>query len=55
MALLTIPAAAIWHFTGRGFWSWVYTVPLLLVPWVIVTVIFNRRLAPANRTYHFAE
>jgi NADH-quinone oxidoreductase subunit H len=55
MALLTLPAAAIWHLTGRGLLSWVVTVPLLLIPWVIVTVIFNRRLAPATRSYHFAE
>jgi NADH-quinone oxidoreductase subunit H len=55
MALLTLPAAAIWHFTGRGFLSWVVTVPLLLVPWIIITVIYNRRLAPATRTYRFAE
>ena len=55
MALLTLPAAAIWHFTGRGFVSWVVTVPLLLIPWVIITVIFNKRLAPATRTYRFAD
>jgi len=55
MALLTLPAAAIWHFTGRGFLSWVVTVPLLLIPWVIITVIYNKRLAPTLRTYHFAE
>jgi NADH-quinone oxidoreductase subunit H len=55
MALLTLPAAAIWHFTGRGWLSWVVTVPLLLVPWVIITVIYNRRLAPARRTYRFAD
>ena len=55
MALLTIPAAAIWHFTGRGLLSWIVTVPLLLVPWVIVAVIFNRRLAAANRIYRFAD
>ncbi len=55
MTLLTLPAAAIWHFTGRGFVSWVVTVPLLLVPWVILTVIYNKRLAPARRTYRFAE
>jgi NADH-quinone oxidoreductase subunit H len=55
MALLTLPAAAIWHLTGRGLLSWVVTVPLLLIPWVIVTVIFNRRLAPATRTYRFAD
>ena len=55
MALITLPAAGIWHFTGRGFLSWVVTVPLLLIPWVIITVIYNRRLAPATRTYRFAD
>ena len=55
MALLTLPAAAIWHFTGRGVLSWVVTVPLLMVPWVIVSVIYNKRLAPGLRTYHFAD
>ena len=25
------------------------------IPWVIITVIYNRRLAPATRTYRFAE
>jgi NADH-quinone oxidoreductase subunit H len=55
MALLTLPAAAIWHFTGRGLLSWVVVLPLMLVPWAIVAVIFNRRLASANRTYRFAD
>jgi NADH-quinone oxidoreductase subunit H len=55
MALLTIPAAAIWHFTGRGLIGWVTTVPLLLVPWVILTVLFNKRLAAATRTYRFVD
>lgn len=55
MALLTLPAAAIWHFSGRGFLGWATTIPFLLIPWVIITVIYNRRLAPATRTYHFAE
>jgi NADH-quinone oxidoreductase subunit H len=55
MALLTIPTAAIWHYTGRGLVSWLATVPLLLIPWLILTIIYNRRLAPATRHYHFAE
>ncbi|MCP5536249.1 MAG: NADH-quinone oxidoreductase subunit NuoH [Akkermansiaceae bacterium] len=55
-ALLTIPAAAIWKFSDGGILGWLYTVPLLLIPWVVVTVLYNRRLAPANnRQYHFAE
>jgi NADH-quinone oxidoreductase subunit H len=55
MALLTIPAAAIWHYTGKGLLGWVVVLPLLLVPWVIVSTIFNRRLASSTRTYRFAE
>jgi NADH-quinone oxidoreductase subunit H len=55
MALLTLPAAAIWHFTGRGLLSWVVVLPLMLVPWVIVAAIFNRRLAPATRHYRYAD
>jgi len=55
MALLTIPAAALWVFTGKGIVSWVVTVPLLMIPWVILTILFNRRLAPATRTYTFAD
>lgn len=54
-ALLTIPAAAIWKFSGGGWIGWVATVPLLLIPWIILTVLYNRRLAPARRQYHFAE
>jgi NADH-quinone oxidoreductase subunit H len=58
MALITIPAAGIWTIMnreGHGFLAWVLTVPLLLIPWVIITVIYNRRLAPATRTYRFAD
>ncbi|MBM3863040.1 MAG: NADH-quinone oxidoreductase subunit NuoH [Verrucomicrobia bacterium] len=55
MALLTLPAAAIWHFTGRGAFSWLVTLPLLLVPWIILGNVFNRRLAPGRRRYRFAD
>lgn len=55
MALLTIPAAAIWVFTGKGLLGWVIGIPLQLVPWLIMGVIFNKRLAPATRTYRFAD
>ncbi|MEN9975673.1 MAG: hypothetical protein RLZZ282_1679 [Verrucomicrobiota bacterium] len=55
MALLTLPAAAIWHFTGCGLIGWLATVPFLMIPWLILTVLYNRRLAPATRTYTFAD
>lgn len=55
MALLTLPAAAIWHYAGRGFWGWALTLPFLLIPYAILTVLHNRRLAAATRHYRFAE
>jgi len=55
MALLTIPAAGIWVLIGGGLKGWLVTIPLLLIPWIILTTIFNRRLAPQTRTYTFAD
>jgi NADH-quinone oxidoreductase subunit H len=58
MALLTLPAAGIWTLLNRDghcLLAWLFTVPLLMVPWIIITVIYNRRLAPATRTYRFAD
>ena len=60
MALLTIPAAGIWVFTANpdgshGILGWLTTVPLLLIPWIIITIIFNRRISPATRHYTFAD
>lgn len=54
-ALLVTVAAGLWHVTGRGLVSWIVCLPIVAIPWVIAAVIFNRRLAPATRTYHFAE
>jgi NADH-quinone oxidoreductase subunit H len=55
VALLTLPAAALWVFAGRGLLAWAITVPLLLIPVVVVTILFNRHLAPSRRTYRFAD
>ena len=55
MALLTLPAAAIWHYAGRGMMAWLVTVPILVVPWMVMAVHYNKRFAPATRIYRFAE
>lgn len=55
MALLTLPAAAIWHYTGRGLMAWLVTIPLLALPWIAMAVHYNKRFAPATRIYRFAE
>lgn len=55
LALLTLPAAAIWHYLDRGPLAWLVVLPLMLVPWVIMTVVFNKRLSASARTYRFAD
>ena len=58
MTLVTLPAAGVWTLlirAGHPWLAWIITVPLLLIPWVIMTYIYNRRLAPSTRTDHFAE
>ena len=55
MALLTIPAAGIWSLVGGGLKGWAIVLPLVLIPWYILTAVFNRRLAPQTRKYTFAD
>ena len=55
VGLLTLPVAAVWHYTGRGLLGWVLCGAMLLVPYAILTVLYNRRMAPATRRYQFVE
>ncbi len=55
VSLLTLPVAAIWHYAGQGTLGWLLCAVPLLIPCILITVFFNRRLAPATRRYHFAE
>lgn len=55
VALLTLPCAAIWHHSGRGFSGWALTLPLLAIPWILLTVIFNKRMAPQTRKFRYAD
>jgi NADH-quinone oxidoreductase subunit H len=55
VALLTLPVAAVWKFAGMGVLGWAACLAMLVAPFAILTVLYNRRLAPATRTYHFVE
>ncbi|MCF7675596.1 MAG: NADH-quinone oxidoreductase subunit NuoH [Akkermansiaceae bacterium] len=55
LGLLTLPVAAVWEYSGRGTLGWLICGAMLLVPFVMLTVFYNRRLAPATRRYHFIE
>jgi NADH-quinone oxidoreductase subunit H len=55
VSLLTVPVAAIWQYSGGGALGWLLCSAILLIPFVILTVRFNRRMATSNRRYTFAE
>ena len=55
LGLLTLPVAAVWSYAGQGLLGWVVCGAMLLVPFAMLTVFYNRRLAPATRRYHFIE
>ena len=55
VSLLTLPVAAIWQYSGKGALGWLLCSAILLVPFIILTVRFNRRMATNNRRYTFAE
>ncbi|MCX6874210.1 MAG: NADH-quinone oxidoreductase subunit NuoH [Verrucomicrobia bacterium] len=55
ISLLTLPVAAIWQYSGKGVLGWLLCSAILLIPFIILTVLFNRRMAPAIRRYTFAE
>lgn len=55
VALWTLPVAALWKFTGMGLLGWVVCAAALLIPFAILTVLYNRRMAPPTRRYRFIE
>jgi NADH-quinone oxidoreductase subunit H len=55
VALLTLPVAAVWKYTGMGVIGWAVCLTMLMVPFAILTVLYNRGMAPATRKYHFVE
>ena len=54
-ALLVIPSAAIWKFSGQGLLGWILALPVALLPTAIAFSRYRRHLSPAHRVYHFAE
>lgn len=55
LGLYTLPVVAVWSYCGRGLVGWLVCGALLVVPFALLTVYHNRRLAPATRHYHFVE
>ncbi len=54
-AIITIPSAALWKYSGGGLLGWLVSLPLPLLPWVLAWRHYKKTIAPENRVYRFAE
>jgi len=55
MSFACIVAAAVWHFTGRGWFSWLWSLGVLAVVYVALSILLDTKRKFAPRTYRFAE
>src|SRR6201984_2706630 len=55
MAFTCIIAAAVWHYTGRGLVGWLWSLGVIAVVYVALSILLDTRRKFAPRTYRFAE
>ena len=55
MAFTCIIAAAVWHYAGRGVAGWVWSLAVLGVVYIGLSILLDTRKKFATRTYRFAE
>ncbi|HEY2627307.1 MAG TPA: NADH-quinone oxidoreductase subunit NuoH [Candidatus Udaeobacter sp.] len=55
MAFTCIIAAAVWHYAGRGVAGWFWSLAVLGVVYIALSILLDTRKRFATRTYRFAE
>ena len=55
MAFTCIIAAAVWHYAGRGVAGWLWSLAVLALVYVALSILLDTRKKFATRTYRFAE
>jgi NADH-quinone oxidoreductase subunit H len=55
MAFTCFIAAAVWHYTGRGLRGWLWSLVVIAVVYVTLSILLDTRRKFAPRTYRFAE
>jgi NADH-quinone oxidoreductase subunit H len=55
MAFTCVIAAAVWHYTGRGWRGWLSSLGVIAVVYVTLSILLDTRRKFAPRTYRFAE
>jgi NADH-quinone oxidoreductase subunit H len=55
MAFTCILAAAVWHYTGRGLAGWLWSLAVIAIVYIALSILLDTRKKFATRTYRFAE
>jgi NADH-quinone oxidoreductase subunit H len=55
MAFTCIIASAVWHYAGRGVAGWLWSLAVLTLVYVTLSILLDTRKKFATRTYRFAE
>jgi len=55
MAFTCILAAAVWHYTGRGVAGWLWSLAVIGIVYIALSILLDTRKRFATRTYRFAE
>src|SRR5256885_3156550 len=55
MAFTCIIAAAVWHYAGRGLRGWLWSLVVIAVVYVFLSILLDTRRKFAPRVYRFAE
>ena len=55
MAFTCVLAAAVWHYTGRGWRGWLWSAAVVIALYVVLSILLETKKRFAPRTYRFAE
>jgi NADH-quinone oxidoreductase subunit H len=55
MAFTCVIAAAVWHYGGRGMAGWFWSLAVIAVVYITLSILLDTRKKFAPRTYRFAE
>jgi NADH-quinone oxidoreductase subunit H len=55
MAFTCILAAAVWHYAGRGLAGWLWSLAVVAIVYIALSILLDTRKRFATRTYRFAE
>jgi NADH-quinone oxidoreductase subunit H len=55
MSFTCILAAAVWHYTGRGWIGWLWSLGVITIVYITLSILLDTKKKFAPRTYRFAE